>query len=232
MSDLFTTTGNPTIQPPSQTGTDYYLISFTDPLVKDYSITFKGNVQIDYLVVGGGGGGGGGIINTNSNNSTDYQDSYGGGGGSSGDLLIGSFDASVGKTLNIIVGDLGTGGSAGSSSIISGSGLSTITANGGYSGNSGNGNGSTIYGGAGGINPYGTGGTGAASSADYPTGGNNTYNNISSVNASSYPANQFTNFVLNGTKIGTVGGGGGGGGSITTNQNNPASLPEGGGGGG
>jgi len=157
----------------------------------------KTKVAASYLVVAGGGGGGSG--------------GGSGGGGGAGGLLTSTFTLSTLNTYSIAVGSGGAGAvnttsiaSSGTSSSISGTGLSTVTTVGGGGGASDDvnfpqntgGNGGSGGGGGGGGTGGSTGGTGTAGQ-----GNNGGYS----------------------TAGGSRGGGGGGGsgsaGSIATNAN-------------
>ncbi len=104
------------------------------------TITFTGNVAMNYLLVGGGGGGGGNYITT-----VTYSN---GGGGGGGHILNSSMS---GNTFNLTVGNTGLGGASNVNGTIGGNTiLNAVTASGGGGG---------LYTSAGGTNGGGIGAT-------------------------------------------------------------------------
>ena len=160
----------------------------------------NGSGEIEYLVVAGGGKGG--------------DAGWGGGGGGAGGLLQGNVSVSPG-TYTVTVGGGGSGslsryqsgGSSGSNSAISGSGVS-ITANGGGYGSSAGG---SPYG-----LPGGDGGSGGgAAQRDAPkAGGRGIYPGSSYISAARQGYDG--GWVLGGSDSGGGGGGAGGSGANTT----------------
>ena len=159
-----------------------------------------GSGEVEYLVVAGGGKGG--------------DAGWGGGGGGAGGLLQGNVSVSPG-TYTVTVGGGGSGslsryqsgGSSGSNSAISGSGVS-ITANGGGYGSSAGG---SPYG-----LPGGDGGSGGgAAQRDAPkAGGRGIYPGSSYISAARQGYDG--GWVLGGSDSGGGGGGAGGSGANTT----------------
>lgn len=220
---FFTTNG--TITTPTQSGTNYYFVTFTNPAVSN-SITFTitGNV-VSYLVVGGGGGGGGaaacGVV---PSGIPLLYTAAGGGGGASANIATGTFTT----TNSLISISLGTGGNGGvgafSGTTASGSNgapgntthityntSSTIQSLGGNGGVGANASTTSYNVGQGGSNTfYGNGGKGAGQDDSGPPN-----NNTQATSASNY-SSSYNPYNLNGYNVSTVGGGGGGGGAAET----------------
>jgi hypothetical protein len=151
--------------------------------------------SVDFLVVAGGGGGGGGIA----------------GAGGAGGYRTSTQTISVGTVITVTVGDGGAGlfgdgnvAFQGSSSSISGSGLTTITSAGG-----GGGGGASTTGGTGGSG----GGTGAVRSPTTGGAGNT---------PSTSPSQGNNGGAGNGGGGSRGGGGGGGAGAVGSNGTNSA----------
>jgi hypothetical protein len=135
--------------------------------------------SIDFLVVAGGGGGATTTSNTN----------YGRGGGGAGGYRTSTQTVNYGTVITVTVGNGGSATTQGSSSSISGSGLTTITSAGG---------------GAGGDNDGGSGGSGGGAGDE-----DNTANTGGSGNTPSTSPSQGNNGGSSGSSV--YGGGGGGG---------------------
>jgi hypothetical protein len=149
---------NLTVSPLTYTNGYYYytFVPTTTTSSGTATITFPGNVQMNYLLVGGGGGGGGNqIISTYVNNA--------GGGGGGGQILN---SAISGSTFNLTVGNAGAGGASTVNGINGGNTtLNALTASGGGGG---------LYTSAGGTNGGGSGATyinQGTTISDYSTSG-------------------------------------------------------------
>jgi len=208
----------------------YYYYTFVPTAASNSAtLTFPGNVQMNYFLVGGGGGGAGSAINiAPQGSSTRYNFSGGGGGG--GQILNASASAS---TFNLTVGNGGLGGaitgsssggvygvsSSSNSNLIGGSssagGSTILTTNIGTpvtaTGGGGGSNNSTVTSVSGGGSTGGSaGGTGGGAS-----GGNGLYTLYSNSLPQNTPTNggSTTSVTLPFGTTYYVGGGGGGGGN-------------------
>ena len=210
-------------------GVDYFLLPSTMSnqqcmyiinAAYEYQIVFSSPASISYYLAGAGGGGGYG-----SSQGYNTHTNEGGGGGGGGKLINGSFETPIDNTIYVTlgIGGLGsetntsyiqTSATGGSSSSITGTGLTTLTATGGGAA----GNGGQNYGGVGGI---------GGSSTNYGAAGG-LYNATTPQAGAGLPITTSIPSV-------TVCGGGGGGGASNSNGSpytQPGSNGGAGGGGG